>query len=193
MKSIYDYSIQILPGILAASWEIQILPGILAASWENRQKQKTQISFAVTTKLISAFVFATWIVQFLFYLNPKFQASSSFLCLYRPVCVGPFLKPHCWFSDDAAQFYYLMLLIDFIFVCLSQLHWLSLDTQFVLCNLISDNKVKCIPPLTLLLYRKTGVCRGIPNFLIFDSNHTLWVLIRTASMRRSNMYPLCML
>ena len=28
-------------------------------------------------------------VQFLFYLNPKFQASSSFLCLYRPVCVRP--------------------------------------------------------------------------------------------------------
>ena len=34
----------------------------------------------VTAKLISAFVFATRIVQFLFYLNPKFQASSSFLC-----------------------------------------------------------------------------------------------------------------
>ena len=40
------------------------------------------------------FVFATRIVQFLFYLNPKFQASSSFLCLYRPVCVGPLRKPH---------------------------------------------------------------------------------------------------
>ena len=48
--------------------------------------------------LISAFVFATRIVQFLFYLNPKFQTSSSFLCLYRPVCVGPVRKPHCWFS-----------------------------------------------------------------------------------------------
>ena len=34
----------------------------------------------VTAKLISAFVFATRIVQFLFYLNLKFQASSSFLC-----------------------------------------------------------------------------------------------------------------
>ena len=30
-------------------------------------------------------------------------------------------------------------------------------------------------------YRKTWVCRGIPNFLIFDSKHTLWVLIRTGS------------
>ena len=39
-------------------------------------KTKTQISLAVTGKLISAFVFATWIAQYLFYLNPKFQASS---------------------------------------------------------------------------------------------------------------------
>ena len=51
-----------------------------------------------------AFVFATRIVQFLSYLNPKFQASGSFLCLYRPVCVGPVQKPHCWFSHEVAQF-----------------------------------------------------------------------------------------
>ena len=56
-------------------------------------KTKTQISFAVTAKLISAFVFATWIVQFLFYLNPKFQASSHLLWLYSPVCVRPGRKP----------------------------------------------------------------------------------------------------
>ena len=48
----------------------------------HRRKQRT-------AKLISAFVFATRIVQFLFYLKPKFQASSSFLCLYRSVCVRP--------------------------------------------------------------------------------------------------------
>ena len=53
--------------------------------------------------LISAFVFAIRIVQFLFYLNPKFQASSSFPRLYRPVCVGPGRKPHCWFSHEAAH------------------------------------------------------------------------------------------
>ena len=58
----------------------------------------------LTAKLISAFVFATRIVQFLLYLNPKFQASSSFLCLYRPVCVGPVRKPHCWFSHEEAHF-----------------------------------------------------------------------------------------
>ena len=54
----------------------------------------------------SAFVFATRIVQFLFYLNPKFQASITFLCLYRPVCVRPVQKPHCWFSHEAAQLLY---------------------------------------------------------------------------------------
>ena len=50
-----------------------------------------------------AFVFATRIVQFLLYLNPKFQVSSFFLCLYRSVCVRPGRKPHCWFSHEAAQ------------------------------------------------------------------------------------------
>ena len=34
-------------------------------------------------------VFAIRIVQSLFYLNPKFQASSHLLWLYSPVCVGP--------------------------------------------------------------------------------------------------------
>ena len=43
------------------------------------------------------------IIPLLAYLKPKFQASSSFLCLYRPVCVGPVRKPHCWFSHEAAQ------------------------------------------------------------------------------------------
>ena len=52
---------------------------------------------------LRAFVFATRIVRFLFYLNRKFQASSSFLCLYRPVCVGTVRKPHCWFSHEVAH------------------------------------------------------------------------------------------
>ena len=49
---------------------------------------------------------ATRIVQFLFYLNPKFQASSSFLFVYRPVCVGPGRNPNCWFSHAQAQLQY---------------------------------------------------------------------------------------
>ena len=56
--------------------------------------------------------FATWIVQFLFYLNPKFQASISFLCLYRPVCVGPVRKSHCWFSHEEAQIFVLCKVIS---------------------------------------------------------------------------------
>ena len=66
-------------------------------------KNKDADSFAVTAKLISAFVFATQIVQFLFFLNPNFQASSSLLCLYSLVCVRPVRKPHCWFSHEADQ------------------------------------------------------------------------------------------
>ena len=93
-----------------------------AASWENQQsakaKTKMQISFAVAAKLISAFVFAIRIVQFLFYVKPKFQASSFFLCLYRPVCFGPVRKPHCWFSHKAAQ----ILLYSGPKVCTSQLY-----------------------------------------------------------------------
>ena len=56
---------------------------------------KTQISFAVDAKLISAFVFATYIVQSesLYFLNPKFQASSHLLRLRSPVCVGPGREP----------------------------------------------------------------------------------------------------
>ena len=35
--------------------------------------------------------------------------------------------------------------------------------------------VKYVPPQTPLLYSKTGVCRGIPIFLIFAPKHRLWV------------------
>ena len=70
---------------------------IRAVSWENLlfayAKTKTQISFAVTAKLISAFVFAIPIVQSLHFLNPKFQASSHLRCLRSPVYVGPGRKP----------------------------------------------------------------------------------------------------
>ena len=44
-------------------------------------------------KLISAFVFPIWIVQSLYYLNQKFQASNYLLWLYSAVCVRPGLKP----------------------------------------------------------------------------------------------------
>ena len=64
---------------------------------------KRQISFAVTAKLISAFVFATWIVQSLYFLNTKFQASSNLLRLYSLICVGPGRIPEDRFSHKEAQ------------------------------------------------------------------------------------------
>ena len=48
---------------------------------------------AVTAKLISAFVFATRIVQSLYFITAKFKASSHLLWLYSPVYVGPGRKP----------------------------------------------------------------------------------------------------
>ena len=45
--------------------------------------------------------------------------------------------------------------------------------------------VQYIPPYTPPTFNsKTGVCRGIPVFLIFAPKHRLWVLVRTASARR---------
>ena len=83
------------------------IDNIRTSSWENRffayAKTKTQISFAVTAKLISAFVFATRIVQSLFYLTPKFQASSHIQWLHSPVCVGSGRKPRKPVSHNEAH------------------------------------------------------------------------------------------
>ena len=65
-------------------------------------RKQTQISFAVTAKVISAFVFATRIVQSIYFLNPKIQASIHLLGLYSPVFVGP--GPEDRFSHNEAQF-----------------------------------------------------------------------------------------
>ena len=68
-----------------------------AATWENRifayAKTKTQISFVVTAKLISVFVFTTLKIQSLYFLNPKFQVSSHLQWLSSRVCVGPGRNP----------------------------------------------------------------------------------------------------
>ena len=61
-------------------------------------KTKRQISCAVTAQLISTFAFVKHIVQFLFYLCTKFQASS--FILFVSDLVG---NPNCWFSHAQAQ------------------------------------------------------------------------------------------
>ena len=57
------------------------LNSILAVSWENLlfayAKTKVQISCVITVQLISNFASATYIVQCLYFLNQKFQASTS--------------------------------------------------------------------------------------------------------------------
>ena len=51
------------------------------------------------------FVFTIWIVEFkfIYFIYPKFLASTHFLCLYSLVCVGPGRKPQGWFSHDRTR------------------------------------------------------------------------------------------
>ena len=48
---------------------------------------------AITARPINTFDFCTRIVLSLYLIITKFQASSLFVSLYRPVCVGPGWKP----------------------------------------------------------------------------------------------------
>ena len=56
------------------------------------QKTKTQIS-CMLNMLINAYVFTTQIVQYLLFLNQKFQACCHLVSLYISVCVRPGQKP----------------------------------------------------------------------------------------------------
>ena len=69
-------------------------PSELVLRYMSHVMRKTCFLHILNTKMqISSFVFATWIVQSLFYLNPKFKASSCLLWLYSPVHVRPGRKP----------------------------------------------------------------------------------------------------
>ena len=60
-------------------------------------------------------------------------------------------------------------------------------------NIFYESNIRCIRktcpcnvyPIKPRCYieKKAGVCRGIPDFLIFALKHRLWLLIRTASDR----------
>ena len=76
----------------------------------HRRKQRRR-----SAKLISAFVFAIRLVQFLFFLNPNCPASNYLLRLYSPVCVGPGRNPNCWFSYAQAHLYSVMFCVVFPF------------------------------------------------------------------------------
>ena len=85
----------------------QVLESVLVQNMSHHMGKLTiclgKNKGAETAMPISAFNFATWIVQFLSYIIPKFQVSISFLCLYRSVCVEPGRKPHCWFPHESAH------------------------------------------------------------------------------------------
>ena len=57
-------------------------------SCENKgaDQHRTYISFAVSAKLISAFVCASRLAEFLFFFNPKFQASGLLLSIQVGLC-----------------------------------------------------------------------------------------------------------
>ena len=63
----------------------------VSLSNEPRHKKTGFLPMRKQAKLISAFVFATRIVHFLFLLNPKFQVSMLLLGLYQTVF---------WFVSD---------------------------------------------------------------------------------------------
>ena len=100
------YPVRLLLYVFTCSWAVmafcinklfysipQIEPPRGKTNNLHMRKQRRMLA-SVSAKLISAFVSAKRIVQSVFYLYPKFQASSTFLCLCSSVCVGPVQKPH---------------------------------------------------------------------------------------------------
>ena len=61
---------------------------------ENKDADQLRGNRKADQRLCFRYMVATIrMVQSLYYLNPKFQASSHFLWLYSLVCVGPGRKP----------------------------------------------------------------------------------------------------
>ena len=78
------------------------------------QKTNAQISCAITAQLISAFIFASRIVKSIFFLMPKFQASSLFLWLLRLVCVrADWIPQRPVFSRRGSHKYQLIMIFFF--------------------------------------------------------------------------------
>ena len=114
-----------------------------------KQTKQMQISCAITVQLISAFVFATPIVQFLFYLNPKFQASRCFLRLQAGLCLTCQTPRLMVFSHHGPFIY-----TESDIIIIEQRHKENIF-------------VKCTLPYTPLLYSKTGVtCTGVYLFFL---------------------------
>ena len=66
---------------------------------------------------LCAFVFATQIVQSLYFLNPKFQASSHLLWWNSPVCVRPDRKPRRLVFSQRGSYHAVLGEKNFMFSC----------------------------------------------------------------------------
>ena len=83
-------------------------------------------------KLIPAFVFTSWIVQFLYFLKTKFQASSHLLWMYSLVCVRPGGKPRRLVFSHHGSYCFLLVLktryiMYLIFDVFCKLVWYKTD------------------------------------------------------------------
>ena len=83
--------VRIKPGQISSNGHIHVSAQLITAFGHREADQRLCFRY-------------TDIVQSLFFLNPKFQASSSFLSLYRPVCVGPGRKPRRPFFSRRGSF-----------------------------------------------------------------------------------------
>ena len=76
------------PGVTATLW---------AAKFATRPRQHMSLILRkpdfCKSENKAAFVFTTWVVQSLYFLNPKFRACSHLLWLHSLVSVGPGRKP----------------------------------------------------------------------------------------------------
>ena len=81
-----------------------------------------------------AFVFTTWIVQFLFCLYPNFKLDSSFLLrLCRPFCVRPGRKTRRPVYSRRGSFLYFIVLVFFLMTDTENKSQLANET--CLCNI----------------------------------------------------------
>ena len=88
-------------------------------------KTKTLISFAVTAKLISVFVLATWIVQYLYFLQPEFPASSE--------AIQPCLC-HTWSETQNVSFSWRGSNVEYNSFVFYRYLWLSLSFQLAVSS-----------------------------------------------------------
>ena len=63
------------------------------------------------------------------------------------------------------------------------------DVNILVMSHQENMSVKCVPPQTPLLYRKTGVRRGIPIFLILLQNIDFGYSLEPPRRGGSNVYP----